>query len=115
MFSFLRKHQTLLMIIMLVVIVGLPFFGIGTNYLFNSPQDVIVKINGQKVMKKEFDHIYTQMTRQKKDAPHEDNARLMNQAFNELMRMTVFDQEAKRYGIVVPDQELDLMIKSTKA
>ncbi len=115
MFRFLRKHRTVLMVTMLLVLVGLPFFGIGTNYLLSSSQDVVVKINGEKVTQQQFDRIYNQMVRQKKDILPQEKEKLHSQAFNELLRLTVFEQEARRYGIYVPDQELRMLLDSTKA
>jgi peptidyl-prolyl cis-trans isomerase D len=106
MFRFFRKHKTLVLTSLAVVVIVLPFFGVGSSFFVSSPTDAIVKVNGEKITKSQFDHLYNQMIRQKGPNEKTNNQEMTNQAFNELIRMTVYDQEASKYGIYVSDLEL---------
>ena len=116
MFRFLRRHKTVLFISLAACLVGMLFFGIGTNTLFSSPYDVILKVNGEKVKQVEFERIYRQMVRQRGAEMTAEERRTLNQeALRELIRHKVFAQEAKKYGIRVSDQELQLQLASVPA
>jgi len=115
MFRFLRKHKKIVLVSLTVIAVALPFFGIGTNYLMSSPHDVVLKVNGEKVMQSEFDRVYNQMLRQKGEVKGDEKKQLQNQALSELIRLIVFDQEAKKFGLHISDQELQLQLASIPA
>src|ERR1044071_4050190 len=115
MFKFFRKHRTVVFVALAFIIVVLPFFGVGTSFLVSSPQDVVVKINGEKVPRGQFDRLLDQLSRQHPDLTPEQKQQARSQALNELIRMTVYDQEAKKFGIEVPDQELRFQLENTPA
>lgn len=81
----------------------------------SSPQDVIMKINGEKIKQGEFDRLIEQIYRQHPDLTPEQKAQARRQAMDEIVRMTVYDQQAKKYGIIVPDQELRFQLENTPA
>ncbi len=115
MFKFFRKHRTVVFVALAFVVIGLPFFGLGTSFLQSSPQDVILKINGEKVLQGQFDRLIDQITRQDPTMTAEKKVQVRGQAMNELIRLTVYDQEAHKYGIRVPDQELRFQLENTPA
>lgn len=115
MFKFLRKHRTLLMTSLAVIAIALPFFGIGGSSLMPSSQDTIVKVNGEKIRQVSFDRLYNQMLRQKQDQTPENRQQLNQDVLNELIRQEVMYQEAKKYGLTVTDQELQLHLASIPA
>jgi len=103
MFKFLRRHRTLLLTTLAVVILGLPFFGIGGNFLLSSPQDTIIKVNGEKIKLGEYNRLYNQIARQRGELTADQRKQLPREVLNELIRQNVFSQEAHRYGVHVPD------------
>jgi SurA N-terminal domain len=115
MFRFLRKHRTVLFVSLAFCLIGMLFFGIGGTSMVASPHDTIIKINGQKISQREFDRVYNQMLRQKGEGQVENGAEMTSQALNELIRSEVFNQEAKRYELYVPEQELQMQLASTPA
>lgn len=114
MFKFLRRHRTVVLITLSAVLVGLPLFGIGGS-AFLSSQDAIIEINGSKVSQREFDNIHKQILRQQEDATPEQRNQAAGAALQELIRREVLFQEAKKYGIHVPEQELQMQIISVPA
>ncbi|OVE78404.1 hypothetical protein BVX98_00140 [bacterium F11] len=115
MFKFLRKHRTILMVTLAACVIGLPFFGIGGSSLMSSPHDTLAKVNGEKITQFHFDRLYHQALRQQTDLKPEDQKRLTQEVFNELVRQAAFYQEAKSYGIVVSGQELQIMLANMTA
>lgn len=114
MFKFLRKHQKLVFICLGLVVVALPFFGVGGMAIF-SPKDAVAKVNGKKITQRQYDQIYQNIVRQKEDLNPEQKKQLEVEALQELVRQEVMYQEAQKYGIVVPDQEILLQIVNTPA
>ena len=80
-----------------------------------SPKDVIVKVNGRKITNEQFERLYRAMARQRPESSGRDQQEIMGQALNELVRQDVLSQEAKRYGIVVTDDELRSQLASIPA
>src|SRR5690242_12851391 len=99
MFKFLRRHRAFVMVFMAACIAGLLLFGIGGSSLMSSPQDTILKVNGQKVTQVQFDRLYNQLSRQQNVVTAEQRQQLFGQALNEIIRQEVFYQQSKRYGI----------------
>lgn len=93
---------------MALCIAGLLLFGIGGGSLAPSPHDTIMKVNGTKVTQADYDRIYMQMVRQRDLSTPEQQKQAEGETIQELIRSEVFAQEAKRYGIQVPDQDLQL-------
>ncbi len=116
MFRFFRKHRSFVMVALAACIVGVILFGIGTPSLTATPQDTVMKVNGQKVTQMDFDRIYNQLIRQRQTATTpEQRQQIQGQALNELIREEVFFQEAKKYGIQVTDQALQMQLGSIPA
>jgi hypothetical protein len=114
MFKFLRKHHTFVFVSLALVIIALPFFGIG-GMTFFSPQDGVAKVNGQKITQRGYDQIYHNLLRQKDDITAEQKKQLGMEALQELIREEVMYQEAMKYGIRVPDQEIQLQLINAPA
>ncbi len=112
---FLRKHRTFVFAFLAIIMISLPFFGIGSNYLFSSPQDVVLKVNGTKVRRSEYDRLLNQLMKSNPEMPAEQKQQVRGQALNELIRLIVYDQEAERYGLRVSDQELRAQLEHTPA
>jgi hypothetical protein len=74
-----------------------------------------MKVNGHKITQSQFDTISRQIQRQQSDDQIKDQNQILSQAMNEVIREEVFRQEAARYGIFVPDQELQFMLHGTPA
>ena len=115
MFRFLRKHRKILFVSLAACIIGMLFFGIGTNVITHSPYDAVIKVNGHKISQADFDRAYNQMVKQKSDVKPEERQQVISQTMNELIREEVFDQESKKYGIFVSDQELQMQLLGTPA
>jgi peptidyl-prolyl cis-trans isomerase D len=115
MFKFLRKHHTVLLVSMAFCIVGLLLFGIGGGSLAPSPHDAIMKINGTKVTQGDFDRLYNQISRQRALTTPDQQKQAEAETIQELIRMEVFAQEAKKFGIQVPDQDLQLHLANYPA
>lgn len=111
--KFLRKHRTFVFVFLAIIMVSLPFFGVGTNYLFSSPQDKVLSINGQKIRRGEYDRLLNQIIKSQPNLTSQQKQQARGQALNELIRLVVYDQEAKRYGLRVSDQELKMQIEHT--
>jgi hypothetical protein len=86
------------------------FFETG-SYLFNKSSDFVVKINGTKIQMSLFHSIYKSSV---KSYQHTTNKFLDEKELNEvkirviqvLVQTELFCQEAKKYGIIVTDEEL---------
>jgi hypothetical protein len=113
--KFFRKHRTFVFVFLAAIMVSLPFFGVGTNYLFSSPQDVVMQVNGAKVRRADYDRLLNQILKSKPDMKPEQKQQARAQAMNELIRLIVYDQEAAKYGLHVSDQELRAQIEHTPA
>ncbi len=112
MFKFLRKHQTFLFATLAVIIFALPFFGLG-GMAFFSAKDRIATLNGKKITQRQFDQIYQNLLRQKESLNADQQKQLFQEALQELIQQEAFYQEAQKYGITVPDQEIQLQILNT--
>jgi hypothetical protein len=108
MFKFLRKHNTVLMTALAVCIIGLLLFGVGGGALTSSPYDPILKVNGTKVTQVDYDRLHQQLIRQRGTLTTEQQQQAEVETIQELIRQEVFYQESKKYGIKVPDQDLQM-------
>lgn len=115
MFKFLRKHRTVLFVLLAAILIALPFFGVGGSFFISSPHDTIAKVNGVKITQIQFDRLYNQILKQKTDLTPEQRKNLAQEVFQELIRQEVFSQEAERYGIRVSDQEVQMFLASLPA
>jgi parvulin-like peptidyl-prolyl isomerase len=96
-------------------ILGLLLFGIGGGSLAPSPTDAIFKVNGTKIAQVDFDRLYRQASRQRPTSTPEESKKLEGEVIQELIRTEVFYQEAKKYGLQVPDQDLQLHLSNYPA
>lgn len=100
---------------MALCIGGLLLFGIGGGSFLPSPQDTILKVDGYKITLADYTNLYRQLSQQKENLGPEQQKKLEAETIQELIREAVFYQEAKRYGIEVTDQELQMMLASVPA
>ena len=100
---------------MAVCILSLALFGIVGNSFITSPLDTVIKINGQKITQVDFDHVYNQVSRAAKNSDPNQRQQSTSQALNEIIRQEVFNQEAKKFGITVSDQQLQMQLASYQA
>jgi hypothetical protein len=97
-------------IVTIVAFLGGIFFGTG-SYLFNKSSDFAVKINGTKIPMNLFYSIYKssvesyQQTTNKSLDEKELNE-IKARVIQTLVQTELFCQEAKKYGIIVTDEEL---------
>lgn len=113
MFQFFRRHRTVVLVSLTFVMIALLLFGVGGTSFMSSPHDTIVKVNGTKVSQVQFDRVYNQLLRQNQGgSTPQERQQMMQQALNELIRQEVYYQESKKYGLRVPDQELQAQIAS---
>lgn len=103
------------MVALAFCVIGLVLFGVGGSSFMASPQDTIVKVNGQKITAGQFEQVYNAMQRQKTDANPAQQKELMGQALNEIIRTEVLSREAERYGLTVTDEELRLQLAAVPA
>lgn len=103
------------MVFLAVIVVILPFFGIGTTSLMPSSHDTIVKVNGHKITQAQFDQLQNQILKQRADLTPEQKKQVGGETLNELVREEVFTQEAAKYGIHATDQELQMELASVPA
>jgi hypothetical protein len=97
-------------IVTIITFLGGIFLGTGL-YLSNKPSDFAVKINGSKIPMNLFYSIYKSSV---KSYQHTTNKSLDEKELNEikarviqaLVQTELFCQEAKKYGIIVTDEEL---------
>jgi len=103
------------MVALALCILGLLLFGVGSGSMARSPQDPILKVNGSKVTQADYDRLIHQITRQRGALNAEQQRQAEGEAIQELIRIEVFTQEAKKYGIQVPDQDLQLHLSNYPA
>ncbi len=100
---------------MAACILGLLLFGIGGGSMAPSPYDPILKVNGAKITQADYDRLYRQASRQRDVSTPDQQRQLEAEVIQELIRAEVFAQEAKKFGIKVPDQDLQLHLSNYPA
>lgn len=114
MMNFLRKYQYHIFLFTMVVFLSGTFIGFG-GYFFTSKGegDAIAEVNGEKIPLRLFYSHYRQALDQiKPDTPLDDAGRQQkrDEALRDLIQSLVFANEAKRYGIDVPDQQVAISL-----
>jgi hypothetical protein len=117
MMIFFRKHMRAIFIVIIVTFLGGIFLGAG-SYLFNKSSDFAAKINGTKIPMNLFYSIYKSSV---KSYQHTTNKSLNEKELNEikarviqtLVQTELFCQEAKKYGIIVTDEELKFDLQNS--
>ncbi|MDR1245338.1 MAG: SurA N-terminal domain-containing protein [Endomicrobium sp.] len=110
MMNFFRKHMRAIFIVTIITFLGGIFLGAG-SYLFNKSSDFAAKINGTKIPMNLFYSIYKSSV---KGYQQTTNKSLDEKELNEikvrviqiLVQTELLCQEAKKYGIIVTDEEL---------
>lgn len=110
MMNFFRKHMRAIFIVTILTFLGGIFLGAG-SYLFNKSSDFAAKINGTKIPMNLFYSIYKSSVKSYQQAT---NKSLDEKELNEikarviqtLVQTELLCQEAKKYGIIVTDEEL---------
>ncbi|MDR2644809.1 MAG: SurA N-terminal domain-containing protein [Endomicrobium sp.] len=110
MMNFFRKHMRAIFIVTMITFLGGIFLGAG-SYLFNKSSDFAAKINGTKIPMNLFYSIYKSSV---KSYQQTTNKSLDEKELNEikvrviqiLVQTELLCQEAKKYGIIVTDEEL---------
>ncbi len=114
MFKFLRKHRTFVFVSLALIAIALPFFGLGGMTFFSS-KDCVAKVNDMKISQRQYDQVYQNIIRQRDELNADQKKQIELEALQELVRQEVMFQEAKKYGIEVPDQEVQLQIVNAPA
>jgi hypothetical protein len=112
MMDFFRKHRTKFFVSIGIIFVLGAFGGFGGYFLApkgGSPNDTIAEVNGQKISLGLFQiHLNRALNGLPPGAAADKNTRKQKEqeALRDLVQGAVVDQEAKRYGIFVPDQQV---------
>ncbi len=118
MMNFLRKHQYKIFLFTMVTFLGGTFIGFG-GYFFSgkSSGDTLLEVNGDKVPLRLFYSHYRQATDQAKpgslDAAGRQQKR--DEVIRDLVQSVVFEHEAERYGVHVPDAQVAMSIAQVPA
>jgi hypothetical protein len=109
MMDFLRRHRYYIFLFTMVVFLSGTFIGFG-GYLFDGRSgDAVAEVNGEKIPLR----IYQSHYRRKQDAlgpgrtlDKAQSQQLRDETIRELVQAHVFAEQAKRYGIEVPDLQV---------
>ncbi len=119
MMKWLRKHRyTIFLITVGGFLVG-SFMGFGSYFFTQSPYDAALVVNGEKVSYKRYQtrlRQYLQQRREQDGALTQEKMDLLKkETVQDLVRETVFLQEAEKYGLVATDNELAAYIQRAPA
>lgn len=109
MMRFLRRYQYHIFLATMAVFLSGTFIGFGSYFFGKGPMDTVAEVNGEKIPVRLFWGRYQQAITQ---IPSNDpkSADLRKQKRDEILRdliqSVVFQEEARRYGIFVPDQQV---------
>jgi peptidyl-prolyl cis-trans isomerase D len=116
--KWLRKHRyTIFLITIGGFLIG-SFMGFGSYFFTQSPYDAVMVVNGEKIPYNRYQNRLNQYIRQREsgDPLNEEKMKaLKQQVLQDMVRETVFVQEADKYGIAVTDNELAAYIQSAPA
>jgi len=111
MMKFLRKYQYHIFLFTTIVFLLGTFVGFG-GYFFTpkgGPNDSIAEVDGTKIPLRLFNSRYERaLNNIKPGTTLDDNARkqIREESLRDLVQSVVFDEQAKHYGIVVPDEQV---------
>ncbi|MDR1086899.1 MAG: SurA N-terminal domain-containing protein [Endomicrobium sp.] len=110
MMNFFRIHMKVIFIVTVVAFLGGIFFG-AVSFLFNKPSDFVVKVNGTRIPVNLFYSIYTRSVRgyeqtANKALDEKELNEIKSRVIQTLVQTELLCQEAKKYGIIVTDEEL---------
>ncbi len=108
--NFLRKYQVHIMCSILAIFLVYIALGFGSSlFAKGSPNDSVVDVNGEKVPLHIFySHFDRAMSQVKPGTTLDENAKKQkrDEVIRDLVQQIVFEQQAKKYGITVPDQQV---------
>lgn len=117
--KWLRKHRyTIFLITVGGFLIG-SFMGFGSYFFTLSPYDAAIEVNGTEISYKRYTTRYRLYLNQRRDdgaaLNKEKIEQIKQETLQDLVRETVFLQEADRYGIAVTDNELAAYIQGSPA
>jgi peptidyl-prolyl cis-trans isomerase D len=117
--KWLRKHRYTIFLITVGGFILGSFMGFGSYFFTISPYDAALEVNGQDISYKRYTaryRLYLNQSREQGGTLNKERlAQIKQEAVTDLVRETVFLQEAEKYGIEVTDNELAAYIQSGPA
>lgn len=117
MFEFIRTHQRLMQIVLLLLILPFLFFGLGSYSRFREHENVVAKVGGQSITQQEWDAAqrqqmerFRQMFGSQFDPKLFDTPEAKQAVLDNLIAQRVIAAEAARNHLSVPDQLLQQTI-----
>ncbi|MBI4397052.1 MAG: SurA N-terminal domain-containing protein [Elusimicrobia bacterium] len=118
MMKWLRKHRYKIFLVTIVGFLVGSFVGFGSYFFSRSPYDAAIVVNGDKVPYKRYQSRLRQYINNRRDSgplDKEKMAALRQEVLQDLVRETVFLQEADKYGIIVTNNELAAYLQQIPA
>src|SRR5258708_28256675 len=110
MMNWLRKYQRHVLYTLLIFFVAYIAIGFGTGFFAKgSPQDAVDEVNGEKIPLRLFYSHYNRALNELKPGTVLDEAgrkQKREEALRDLIQGVVFQEQAKRFGILVTDQQV---------
>lgn len=117
--KWLRKHRNTIFLITIGGFLIGSFMGFGSYFFTQSPYDAAIVVNGEDISYQRYQNRFRQYVEQKRDEKtplNQDRMKTLRQeTLQDLVRETVFVQEADKYGVVVTDDELAAYIQRAPA
>ncbi len=109
--DWLRKYKNVILVTTVAVFVVSSFVGLGQYFVTGrTASDAVAEVNDEKIPYRRYLTLYNRMVNSRREQNQDLSAEALNQLKQEviqnLIRESVFIQEAKRYGIEVTDGEL---------
>jgi peptidyl-prolyl cis-trans isomerase D len=117
MMDFLRKHQIYIFVFLITVILFGAFMGFGAYTFGDHPGDSIAEVNGHKIPMRIFYSHYNRILDSRGGASSDAAARqqVRDETVRDLVQGQVFAEQAERYGIEVPDQQVVISLTQIPA
>jgi hypothetical protein len=108
MMDFLRKYQVHILGGVLAFFLLSIAFQFGSSFFVrNAPNDPVAKVNGEEIPLRVFDAHFNRALAQRNGALDANaRAQMQQETLRDLIQMVVFKQQAKRYGVRVPDAQV---------
>lgn len=118
-FDYLAKHKRDIFIITVVGFIAGIFLGFGGYLRYSSVVDTAATVNGVKISLQKYNRLLNQAIENYRNQGYEITDEVLRsikqQVLRDLIQEEVFWQEAKKYGIIVTDQEVYYDIMSIPA
>lgn len=119
MMKWLRKHRYTIFLVTIGGFVIGSFMGFGSYFFSQSPYDAALTVNGEKISYKRYQARFRQYLQNRRDSKQplteEDIKNLRREVLQDLVRETVFCQEADKFGLEVTDNELAATLQNVPA